>query len=1378
MSLNGLEGEGLKEAYQLALREGGGWYVLMINRLKSTFTIAYGPFSRFLLKYISRDEVALLEKGTGGVGDIQSIIGNYDDASPLFGFIHYRRRKVVLKYVPKDTSRLLQGMEPIEHCNGPPTDTPPARLTVHFQSITEWLTPNDAVFNFSRPSELTDSALSATCSLHTAASNKPGTDPASSGALAGISEDASETQNQEKERASARGPEHQLSEDPAPLAVNEDDASHGTNQATAALKQADRTRSLSQTDKTLPPIPMHLQSKPEKPASIYDFGDFERRSSIDTRLSTQSARPSTRDVNRAYEYKPKVKLGPRPSTDSYAKLDHSNQGDGAFRPKATLPAGLRMPTRKTVPGPKPGLTASASPERSVLGRPIHNQRPMTADSVSHYQKYLANISVPPPEPRAPKMTPEKRRLMKALQIRQKHMEAQNASGSLGTAAENEIELGNKQDSSSLPKSDLPNGAQKETGSKNVNSSQIVKENVTEVQDSPNSIPETPDGPSTKASSVNDDEVGLTQKLPSLTKLAQINDESIAKRHGPTTDRDKSLHNREERLDSTSPQSNPNVSAIPPSLTPQQVLPATSTRSEEPSSVPAKLSRPNEHLLVNCPLDQQRDDYEKVEEPQPPPEEEKDFIGVTSAAPVDQLDTPFANPGFEKSTTVSSQQPEEVGLEDAYHTQGQEHSQKRTDISSGTVATTTEADDTKEGATVSPRSATVNGEAGKAEEDQVAVLQPDPLSVAPHSHEQAQLASPDSIEHSGAPLGIEKDASHSIDASRNLPPSEAPVTVSNEISQLEGAQLKSAPTPGGIISEDHDQNADYPKTMEKDQATQSPSEAKVPLSSLSWLSGSDDDESEDEQEPTTKPSVKDMNRSQEVDKPLTVKEPSPPSSVQKPSTDAETLAKPPILENTDMPVAKDKLEETQAEQKRSVDPVERVTTPEANDEQFLSDDQFMEELKSATVQEAMPISVSKSPIKPLLPRSESDSRALEISKSTRSTSSPFGLPSDSKDNANSPPRPARLTLRSISAISPPKSDSRPPISPQTSQAKKTGVSTGISQRIKALEKLSSRPGSPATPTNGTPTFLNFPKSPFRSASVASEFNNSSNGRSRPSSAYPSPSPSPDSMTPDPFNRSPKTPFESVSVTATIVRENRKGAHSPRDANPPAELNLHQSPIIVERQFTAIPKIEAVDPTPAAPLKPPHSKYSLYSSARSRSSSGTEQKSEMPQPARRSSFASKRSISSRNGSDLDLPTTASDKASNTTPNGTSEEKKASRSSRLMKRMSSVTSLTRKSLAPPVSPGPRTPSITEHQEPQPETGFGSLVDLGDISVQFPDNLVSIHAPWLWCIWTDEFSQLWKRRHVIVDAQGNLVLSPSAAEKVSESCEYAKTTAFLTSA
>ena len=65
---------------------------------------------RFLLEYTSRDQVGLFEKGCGGLPEVQEAVQKYQEQSPLFGFIQYRRRKVLLRYVPEGTSRLLQGI--------------------------------------------------------------------------------------------------------------------------------------------------------------------------------------------------------------------------------------------------------------------------------------------------------------------------------------------------------------------------------------------------------------------------------------------------------------------------------------------------------------------------------------------------------------------------------------------------------------------------------------------------------------------------------------------------------------------------------------------------------------------------------------------------------------------------------------------------------------------------------------------------------------------------------------------------------------------------------------------------------------------------------------------------------------------------------------------------------------------------------------------------------------------------------------------------------------------------------------------------------------------------------------------------------------------
>lgn len=61
------------------------------------------------MQYISRDEVDIYRTGNGGFSEAKEAIGEYEDKSPLYGLLVYRRKKVLLKYVPEGTSRLLQG---------------------------------------------------------------------------------------------------------------------------------------------------------------------------------------------------------------------------------------------------------------------------------------------------------------------------------------------------------------------------------------------------------------------------------------------------------------------------------------------------------------------------------------------------------------------------------------------------------------------------------------------------------------------------------------------------------------------------------------------------------------------------------------------------------------------------------------------------------------------------------------------------------------------------------------------------------------------------------------------------------------------------------------------------------------------------------------------------------------------------------------------------------------------------------------------------------------------------------------------------------------------------------------------------------------------
>lgn len=87
MALNGLDAQALKEAFDYACSEPG-W---------------------FLLKYETRDDIVLLGKGASAVKDMRELISSEPDDSPIYGFIRYRRRNILIKLVPDNTSRVLKG---------------------------------------------------------------------------------------------------------------------------------------------------------------------------------------------------------------------------------------------------------------------------------------------------------------------------------------------------------------------------------------------------------------------------------------------------------------------------------------------------------------------------------------------------------------------------------------------------------------------------------------------------------------------------------------------------------------------------------------------------------------------------------------------------------------------------------------------------------------------------------------------------------------------------------------------------------------------------------------------------------------------------------------------------------------------------------------------------------------------------------------------------------------------------------------------------------------------------------------------------------------------------------------------------------------------
>ncbi|EER38878.1 GPI-anchored cell surface glycoprotein [Histoplasma capsulatum H143] len=316
MSLNGLDDPTVIEAYQSALAEAGGW---------------------FLLKYVSRDTVALLARGTGGVTEIRITIDGHEETSPLYGFLQYRRRKVILKYVPEGISRLIQ-----------------ARITVQFQSILDKFSPNDTVFTLAISSELTESALSSACLLHAASGSM--TSSSSSlrrRRLGEIAEDAEECASPREEahvhpdngHGNRRESVFSVTSDATAVPSHHQNVQESVDTSrtdTLRPRQSDRSESIA--EKPLPTVPRSRTESQSSGHAQRHFLDSLTHSPPDSRKSSQSTRPSLKDLDSISLYRPKVKLGPRPSMDPSGRprtagsIGRSNN----TRPVASLPAGRLM----------------------------------------------------------------------------------------------------------------------------------------------------------------------------------------------------------------------------------------------------------------------------------------------------------------------------------------------------------------------------------------------------------------------------------------------------------------------------------------------------------------------------------------------------------------------------------------------------------------------------------------------------------------------------------------------------------------------------------------------------------------------------------------------------------------------------------------------------------------------------------------------------------------------------------------------------------------------------------------------------------------------------------------------------------------------------
>lgn len=476
---------------------------------------------------------------------------------------------------------------------------------------------------------------------------------------------------------------------------------------------------------------------------------------------------------------------------------------------------------------------------------------------------------------------------------------------------------------------------------------------------------------------------------------------------------------------------------------------------------------------------------------------------------------------------------------------------------------------------------------------------------------------------------------------------------------------------------------------------------------------------------------------------------------------------------------------------NLDPNRSRANSHANSEaNFSSDDDFMDELQDAVFEEAKPISVSRSPISPIFPGHTIRSGNGDASYFSRTVSNP--LRKDASDMLEVPGSGHSDSSRSVSASAAflnrvnSQSSSRP-------MAAKVNLGSGISQRIKALEKLSSLApdaNAGAAPAQSPSTaFFSVRKpsvrGPAKSSSIAERANSLNRNTPSPSGSVRD---SPENLKfrersgsfqnrMDTFKTgsvpvsAPRSGPESISVTARILREPAQSSlfknetgNNFSDFN---SLDLKQSPLVIDHQVTEPPKEtikerrESKERRMSSSSKTHDRRSSITvlkdlindqrtSFSDRRRSIGIERSSSSPRIQSPSRPPSTHTTANRN-SRVSVP--ARDLANNLSPPltplspGSDEkgDKKSNRASRMLRRMSSSLSAGRKTISHAMSPTVQeefepmhgaSQSISSHLSMTPTT-----ISISDVNVQFPDNL------------------LWKRRSMMLDSQGYLVMAPALA-------------------
>lgn len=1128
---------------------------------------------------------------------------------------------------------------------------PTARVTVHFNAVTERFSPHDTEFSITTAKELRDTTLSAACSLHTASgSTSSSTSSLRRRRLMEIAED-----EEEDLRAKRQSTVHEE----RPSTAKTISASGAPNTIDVPELPLGPTPSItypsSPEDDSFPP--------PRVPLS-------PTKSISEERKSFQSTRPELySSASYSSSGRPKVKLGPRPSLDVGGR-PHTSGAASYFRPVSTLPAGMKLfgkggskkekdrpqslyPTTET-----PSMTISPPsvpestlmPTKDLLIRPhTSGGRPPSSQSMKPLISPSASVF-----PKTPVITAEKARLMKAMELRKKQQAARLLSNTATLSADIETVK-------------ATSGCSQEA-----NETLSVADEETKIDDSgvafdTGSTAKTDDSDATRSDSCPVSPVGPSEHAES-TKASSISD---------STDE-----------------------------TVQE--PSSSTANEIPDKVPVP---------------------------------ERNVAGPETSREIGE-------------TVLISPETKRESLQKLFPTVYNPFQ-----LTSELIG---------EPAAVSEIPAVIEEQFPSDVLEEIAVPEPasklseDASESAPvltHEEGEIDLSHQEAIEQKSVPL-VEPADDPKVGSESEIP---AP---------------KESQSP--LLQPTRESKSTFSAELQAGQT--SPTRTwKVPRSKFS---------------------VQDLRA--EAEPPIVTTEPMPrlgTATIPPPE-------KSPV-ESTFSTDSRRSLAESQPgaavisskKKKRRglVEPIRTDLDPTSrsggnSESNFSSDDDLMDELQSAVFQEAKPISVSKSPISPVFP-SPKRQTTLDSSRFSRAISNPMRKESsDSKmlelPSSAKPPGPSRSVSAGAAYLNRINQQQAKPL------PKKVNLGSGISQRIKALEKFSSlTPG--ATPIGTTAPNAGASTSFFsvRKASVRSQSPSVAERTNSFTRHTPSPSSSPEaskrrersgsvksrvevfSSNPMPTSQPGRSRPENVSVTARIIRDPAQPfpalPHTGKDPADFAPLDLKQSPLVIDHQ-KAIPEPQKetirerrLSNASKTTLKERRSSITvikdLISDGRAsfsdrRRSMNLEPSASTPSilspsrppsvhqsPSRRPSSVSSRRNSRDLAAGFSPPPTAGSLSSTSDDRS---EKKTTRASRMLRRMSSSLSAGRKTIAHAMSP-----TVREESEPVPGLDFQSptssqpsnapvtptSTSVGDVNVQFPDSL------------------LWKRRSMLLDSAGYLILSPA---------------------